>query len=104
MGDAAGLRALADTPEEREWPLHDSRDVPSPGLILQEEASRRVDDRLKCGLVELADRSLLFVECFGLEPGRHLRFDLGRIGPAEPRLVAIGAQPRRCRIHAIPAG
>src|SRR5262245_12422610 len=68
-GRCSGSRALADTPEERQWPLHDSSDVPTPGLILQEEARGRVDHGLKCGLVELADRSFLFVECFGLEPG-----------------------------------
>src|ERR1700676_3749348 len=97
-------RSLSYTPEEGQRSLHDASDVLAPSLILQEEAGRRVDHVLERGLVEPADRGLLLVERLGLEPGRHLRFDLGHVRPTEPGLVAIGAYPELRGIDAVRAG
>src|ERR1700676_3496522 len=95
---------LADTPKEGQRPFHDAGDVLAPGLILQEEAGRRLDHVLERGLVEPSDRRLLLVERLGLEPGRHLRFDLWHVRPTEPGLVAIGAYSELRGIDAVRAG
>ena len=95
---------LADTPKEGKRPFYDAGDVLAPGLILQKEARRRLDHVLKRGLVEPADCGLLLVERLGLEPGRHLRFDLWHVRPTEPGLVAVGAYPELRGIDAIGPG
>src|ERR1700681_3625904 len=95
---------LADTPKERQRSFQDAGDVLAPGLILQEEAGRRLDHGFKSGLVEPADRGFLLVECLGLEPGRYLRFDLRHVRPAKPGLVAIGAYPKLRGIDTIRPG
>src|SRR5215510_2584633 len=83
--------SLADAPEEGQWPLHDPADVPAPSLILQEESGRRIDHFLARSFVETADRSLLLVRCLRLVPCVDLGLDLRDCRPAEPRLVAVGA-------------
>src|SRR5215471_11004240 len=99
------LHGLAHPPEERQRALDHARDVVPPSLILQEEAGRRVDHGLKRRLVKAADRGLFLVEILGVIPGGNLRFDLGRIGPAEPGLVAARPYPDRDRrIDAVGAG
>src|SRR5262249_38922433 len=96
---------LADAPEERQRPLDHAAHVLAPGLVGQEEAGRREDHVVERGLVEPPYRRLLLVEALGVIPSRYLRFDLGRIRPAEPRLLAAGAYPDRDRrIDAVGAG
>src|SRR5258705_8734480 len=87
----AESNSLGDAPEEGQWSLDDPADVPAPSLILQEEPGRRIDDFLARGFVETADRSLLLVERFCLVPQVYLHLDLRDCRPAEPRLVAVGA-------------
>src|SRR5262249_7865350 len=84
-------RGLAHAPEERQRPLRDAGDVRAPGLMGEEETGRSVDRVLAGGLVEAADCGLLFVEIACLVPGRDLGFDLRAGRPAEPGLVAVGA-------------
>src|SRR5262245_43134338 len=89
MAPASG--DLADAPEERQRPLDPAAPVLAPGLVGQEEAGRRIDHAVERGLVEPPYRHLFLVQALGLIPSRDLRFDLGRIRPAEPRLLAAGA-------------
>src|SRR5436305_1786542 len=84
----ARLNHLADTPEEGQRARHDAADALSPGLVLQEEAQRRIDHMVKCGLVQPARGLLFFVESLSLEPAVDLRFDLRAARPSEPRVVA----------------
>src|SRR5437899_11227486 len=82
------LHGLAHPPEERQRALDNATDVLPPRLVFQKEASRRIDHRLERGLVEAADRGLLFVQGLRLIPRGHLRLDLGGVRPAEPGLVS----------------
>src|SRR5258705_12501070 len=87
----AESNSLGDAPEEGQWSLDDPADVPAPSLILQEEPGWRIDDFLARCFVETADRSLLLVQRLCLVPGVDLDLDVGDCRPAEPRLVAVGA-------------
>src|SRR5581483_5232110 len=99
------LSGLRHAPEEGQWSLHDTRHVLAPGRVAEEEACRRIDDVLARGLVETGDRGLFLIEALGFEPGRDFLFDAGTVGPAEPRLVAIGANGGiDGRIDAVGAG
>src|SRR5262249_13819944 len=91
MAPASG--DLADAPEERQRALDPAAHLLAPGLVGQEEAGRRIDHAVERGLVEPPYRHLFLVQALGLIPSRDLRFDLGRIRPAEPRLLAAGAHP-----------
>src|SRR5438067_2502455 len=82
---------LRHAPEERQRPLHDAGDVAAPGRIAEEEAGRCIDDVFEGGLVDPGDRRLFLVDSLGVEPGRDLFFRGRTVGPAEPGLVAIGA-------------
>src|SRR5216684_9241445 len=92
-----GSRRLAHSPEERQRPLHDPGDVRAPSLMGEEEAGRGIDHVLARSLVEATDRGLLFVEILRRVPGRYLGFDFRAGRPAEPRLVAVGADRRVAR-------
>jgi hypothetical protein len=60
----------------------------------EEKAGRGVDHVLACRPVEPAYRGLLLLEARCLVPRRDLGFDFLAGGPAEPRLVAVGADRR----------
>src|SRR5712671_2130940 len=91
---SAGLRALRDPPEERQWALLNAGDAFAPSLILQEETRRRIDHVFDRRPIEPAHRSLFLVEVCCLIPGVDCGLDLRAGRPAEPRLVAVGTDRR----------
>src|SRR5580693_4501511 len=84
-------RRLAHAPEEWERAFDHAAEILAPGLVGEEEAGGRIDDGVERGLVDALDRGLLVVEVFCVEPSRDLGFGLVVLGPAEPGLVAVGA-------------
>src|SRR5258706_5140567 len=85
---ARPLCGLAHPPEEWQRPFDNPTHVPAPGLVFQEEASRRIDHRLERSPVEAADRGLLLLQGLGLLPRGSLRLALRCVWPAEPTLVS----------------
>src|SRR5581483_7764157 len=87
----AGILCLGHPPEERQRALDDAAHVAAPRLVAVVEAGRHVDDLLHRRLVEAPDHGLFLVEVLGGEPGGNLLLDVSAVRPAEPRLVAVGA-------------
>src|SRR5262249_10276857 len=84
--------ALGHAPEERDRPAYDSVYVASPRLVTVVETGGDVDHVLHGRRVDAADDGLLVLQRLGLEPRLDLLLDGRDIGPAEPGLLAVGAQ------------
>src|ERR1700692_119003 len=91
MGFTAPSCGLRHAPEEGQRSLRHTGDVLAPRRVIQEEASRRINDVLERRPVEPIDRGLLLIETLGFEPCHDVLFHLRARGPAPPRLVARAA-------------
>src|SRR6266702_4593677 len=81
---------LRHAPAEGHRSLYHTGDALAPRRVAQEKAGRRIDDILERRLAETPDSSLLLIEILGVEPCRDFLFHSRAVGPAKPRLVAIG--------------